>query len=62
VQEIVHSLLRAAQRETVSTEARNVLADATRRISAMAAAQTVLYEEKQAASFSAHFAPAIQRS
>lgn len=51
--QMLHALLVAAQRETVSTEARNVLADATLRISAMAAAQKVLYEENQPTSFSA---------
>jgi PAS domain S-box-containing protein len=51
--QMLHALLVSAQRETVSTEARNVLADATRRISAMAAAQKVLYEENQPVSFSA---------
>jgi PAS domain S-box-containing protein len=51
--QMLHALLVAAQRETVNAEARNVLADATRRISAMAAAQKVLYEENQPTSFSA---------
>jgi two-component sensor histidine kinase len=50
---MLQSLLVSAQRETVSTEARNVLADATRRISAMAAAQRVLYEENQPTTFEA---------
>ena len=49
----VQGLLGAAQRDTASPEARSVLADATRRISAMAAAQKVLYEENQPTSFSA---------
>ncbi len=51
--QMLHSLLSAAQRETASPEARRVLADATRRISAMAAAQKVLYEEHQPTSFTA---------
>jgi len=51
--QMLQSLLAAAQRETISTEARNALADAARRISAMAAAQKVLYEESQPTSFSA---------
>ncbi len=42
--QMLHSLLRAAQRETGSAEAQIVLADASRRIAAMAAAQQVLYE------------------
>ncbi len=51
--QMLHSLLGIAQRETASPEARSVLADATRRVSAMAAAQKVLYEENQSTSFSA---------
>jgi PAS domain S-box-containing protein len=50
--QMLHSLLAAAQRETTSSEARSVLADATRRISAMAAAQKILYEENKPVSFS----------
>ena len=42
--QMLHSLLRAAQRETTSTEARNVLADASQRVGAMAAAQRILYD------------------
>jgi PAS domain S-box-containing protein len=42
--QMLHSLLRAAQRETHSAEARAVLADAGQRVGAMAAAQQVLYE------------------
>jgi PAS domain S-box-containing protein len=42
--QMLHSLLRAAQRQTGSTEAQVVLADASQRIAAMAAAQQVLYD------------------
>jgi PAS domain S-box-containing protein len=49
--QMLQALLVVAQRETVNTEARNVLADATRRIAAMAAAQKVLYEEDRPTSF-----------
>jgi PAS domain S-box-containing protein len=42
--QMLHSLLRTAQRETQSTQARAVLADAGQRVGAMAAAQQVLYE------------------
>ena len=42
--QMLHSLLRAAQRETDSAEAQVVLADASQRIAAMAAAQQVLYD------------------
>jgi two-component sensor histidine kinase len=51
--QMLQSLLSAARRETHSTEARNVLADATRRVAAMAAAQQVLYEESRPTSFEA---------
>jgi PAS domain S-box-containing protein len=42
--QMLHSLLRAAQRQTGSVEAQVVLADASQRIAAMAAAQQVLYD------------------
>jgi PAS domain S-box-containing protein len=42
--QMLHSLLRTAQRETDDTQARAVLANATDRIGAMAAAQQVLYD------------------
>jgi two-component sensor histidine kinase len=42
--QMLHSLLRAAQRETGSVEAQTVLADASQRVAAMAAAQQVLYD------------------
>jgi PAS domain S-box-containing protein len=42
--QMLHSLLRAAQRQTGSAEAQVVLADASQRIAAMAAAQQVLYD------------------
>ena len=51
--QMLQSLLSSAAREALSAEARAVLANATRRVSAMAAAQKVLYEEHQPTSFSA---------
>jgi PAS domain S-box-containing protein len=42
---MLRALLHAAERETSNAEARAVLADATRRVAAMAAAQQVLHEE-----------------
>jgi PAS domain S-box-containing protein len=42
--QMLHALLRAAERETQSAEARAVLADAGQRVGAMAAAQQMLYE------------------
>jgi PAS domain S-box-containing protein len=42
--QMLHALLRAAQRETQSAEARAVLGDASQRVGAMAAAQQVLYD------------------
>jgi len=42
--QMLHSLLKAAQRKTSSAEAQVVLADASQRIAAMAAAQQVLYD------------------
>ena len=42
--QMLHALLRAAERETQSAEARAVLADAGHRVGAMAAAQQMLYE------------------
>ena len=42
--QMLHALLRTAERETQSAEARAVLADAGQRVGAMAAAQQVLYE------------------
>ena len=42
--QMLHSLLRGAQRQTGSAEAQVVLADASQRIAAMAAAQQVLYD------------------
>lgn len=43
--QMLHGLLRAAERETTSQEARLVLADAGLRVSAMAAAQQLLYRD-----------------
>jgi PAS domain S-box-containing protein len=51
--QMLHSLLRAAQRETQSAEARAVLADASQRVGAMAAAQQVLYEAGNTITYSA---------
>jgi PAS domain S-box-containing protein len=42
--QMLHSLLRAAERKAENAEARAVLADASHRVGAMAAAQQVLYE------------------
>jgi PAS domain S-box-containing protein len=49
--QMLHALLRNAQRDTSSPEARAVLTDASQRIGAMAAAQQVLYQAGDAASF-----------
>jgi two-component sensor histidine kinase len=51
--QMLHSLLRSAQRETQSAEARAVLADASQRVAAMAAAQRVLYDAGNMTDFSA---------
>jgi PAS domain S-box-containing protein len=51
--QMLHSLLRSAQRETRSEEARAVLADASQRVGAMAAAQQVLYESGNTVSYNA---------
>lgn len=51
--QMLQSLLTAAHRDTASAEARAVLADASGRVAAMAAAQQVLYDEQQATSFNA---------
>lgn len=51
--QLLQSLLSNAQRESASPEARAVLADATRRVAAMAAAQQILYEEGKPTSFTA---------
>jgi PAS domain S-box-containing protein len=51
--QMLHSLLRAAQRETQSAQARAVLADASQRVGAMAAAQQVLYEAGNTITYSA---------
>lgn len=42
---MLYALIRSAERETTSTEARAVLGDAAQRVGAMAAAQQVLYTE-----------------
>ncbi|HEY7243894.1 MAG TPA: PAS domain S-box protein [Xanthobacteraceae bacterium] len=51
--QMLHSLLRSAQRESHSAEARAVLADASQRVGAMAAAQQVLYDAGHATSYRA---------
>jgi PAS domain S-box-containing protein len=50
--QLLQALLQIAQRGTQNEEARAVLADATRRVAAMAAAQQVLYSSASASSFS----------
>jgi PAS domain S-box-containing protein len=51
--QMLHSLLRSAQRQTRSDEARAVLADASQRVGAMAAAQQVLYEAGNTVTYNA---------
>jgi len=51
--QMLHALLRTAQRETQSAEARAVLADASQRVGAMAAAQQVLYAAGNPVAYSA---------
>jgi PAS domain S-box-containing protein len=51
--QMLHSLLWGAQRETQNPEARAVLADAGRRVAAMAAAQQTLYDARRPATFDA---------
>ena len=50
--QMLHGLLRSAQRETESPEAQMVLADASQRVGAMAAAQKLLYSEGNPRNFS----------
>jgi PAS domain S-box-containing protein len=52
--QMLHSLLRTAQRESNNDEARAVLEGAAHRIGAIAAAQRVLYGAQSASSFSAN--------
>ncbi len=52
--QMLQSLLHAAMRQTRNQEARNVLADATNRIAAMAAAQRTLYNSIDVSRFSAN--------
>jgi PAS domain S-box-containing protein len=49
--QMLYGLLRAAERDTESAEARSVLADAGQRVGAMAAAQRLLYREGNARAF-----------
>src|SRR5262245_13456882 len=51
--QMLHALLDMARRDSCSEEARAVLADAGRRVGAMAAAQKVLYEANNATTFDA---------
>jgi two-component sensor histidine kinase len=58
--QMMHSFLRTAQRETHSEQARQVLAEATQRIGAMAAAQQVLYRAGASMGYDArHFLEAV---
>ena len=50
--QMLHGLLRSAQREARSLEAQAVLADASQRVAAMAAAQQHLYSDSNPRSFS----------
>jgi two-component sensor histidine kinase len=61
--QMLHALLRGAQRETQSPEAKAVLAEAGQRIGAMAAAQQVLYDSQNSSEFDAtDFLDAICRT
>jgi PAS domain S-box-containing protein len=51
--QMLHALLSGAQRETSAPEARAVLADAGRRVAAMAAAQQTLYDARSPMTFDA---------
>jgi two-component sensor histidine kinase len=51
--QMLQALLTTAQRETAASEARNVLAEASRRLAVMVVAQKVLYEEEEASHFTA---------
>jgi PAS domain S-box-containing protein len=52
--QMLYSLLRSAQRESKNAEAQAVLADASQRVGAMAAAQRLLYSNSNPRSFSIH--------
>jgi PAS domain S-box-containing protein len=52
--QMLHSLVRTAQRESNNDEAKSVLEEAAHRIGAIAAAQRVLYSAESATSFSAN--------
>jgi two-component sensor histidine kinase len=61
--QMLHALLRGAQRETQSPEAKAVLAEAGQRIGAMSAAQQVLYDAQNPSEFDAtDFLDAICRT
>jgi PAS domain S-box-containing protein len=61
--QMIYSLLRASERETTSRDAKAVLADASQRIAAIAAAQKVLYNTHAATSFDARsFVSAVCQS
>jgi PAS domain S-box-containing protein len=58
--QMLHGLLRSAQRDTKSVEAQAVLADASQRVAAMAAAQRLLYSDNNPSSFGmSEFAHAV---
>jgi two-component sensor histidine kinase len=50
--QMLYGLLRSAERDTASAEAKAVLSDASQRVSAMAAAQQLLYNDSNPRSFS----------
>ena len=51
--QMLHSLLKAAERETTNPEAQSVLSDAGKRVGAMAAAQQVFYDADNSVEFEA---------
>ena len=61
--QMLHALLRGAQRETKSPEAQAVLAETSQRVGAMSAAQQVLYDSRNSSEFdAADFMDAICRT
>jgi len=61
--QMLHSLMRTAQRESNSDDARSVLEEAAHRVGAIAAAQRVLYSAESTTSFSANeFLQAVCRA
>jgi PAS domain S-box-containing protein len=57
--QMLHGLLASAEREVGNPDARSVLADASQRVAAMAAAQTVLYTTQNAAFDAPEFIRAV---